>query len=298
MKDHAAFIFPGQGSQYQGMADSLKEWTPAKPFFEEFNHQMGYDFTSLSDEELAITQVTQPSLFTLSCIHFEYLTSLGHVPIITAGHSLGEYSAMYAAGVFSFADGLSLVAYRGKLMHEVSMKDAGKMAAIIGLDYEQVSLVCLESSQKGEIVEAVNINAKNQIVISGNHQAVETACIKAKEAGAKRAIVLPVSAPFHSSIMRNIRENFANKIAQISFQRPNIMIVQNVDGKVHQDPERLKQHLIIQLYSPVRWVDCMQELGHRGAKTFIECGPKKVLSSLGKNMGYEMLSSEDLVKIQ
>ncbi len=296
MNDQTAFIFPGQGSQYHGMADSLKEWAPAKPFFDEFKHQLGYDFTSMSDEELSITQVTQPSLFTISCIHFEYLASLGYSPIITAGHSLGEYSAMYAAGAFSFADGLSLVAYRGKLMHEVSLKDAGKMAAIIGLDYEQVCMVCSECSQKGEIVEAVNINAKNQTVISGNHQAVETACLKAKEAGAKRAIVLPVSAPFHSSIMRNIREDFIKKIEQVSFQRPKFMVVQNVDGKVHQDPMRLKQNLIMQLYSPVRWVDCMKELGYRGAKTFIECGPKKVLSSLGKNMGLEILSSEELIK--
>ncbi len=298
MEKHTAFIFPGQGSQYKGMADSLKEWAPAKPFFEEFMHQMGYDFTLMSDDELSVTQVTQPSLFTLSCIHYEYLKSLGHTPFITAGHSLGEYTALYAAGAFSFADGLSLVACRGRLMHEVSLENAGKMAAIIGLDLEKVCRICQDCSKDNEIVEAVNINAKNQIVISGNHQAVETACLKAKELGAKRAIVLQVSAPFHSSIMRNIRKDFVQKIEEISFHRPNIMVVQNVDGKIHQDPFRLKHNLVMQLYSPVRWVDCMEEMSIKGAQRFMECGPKKVLSSLAKSMGFEANSSEDMLNKQ
>lgn len=294
MKQNTAFIFPGQGSQYEGMGNSFRNEPTAIPFLEIFSSLMEYSFLDLSSNELSSTQITQPALFTMSCIHFAHLKKQNISPRYVAGHSLGEYSALYAAGVFSFEQGLELVAYRGFLMHEASLKNSGTMAAIIGLSHEKVSLLCDQAQDTG-IVEAVNINSDKQIVISGNHQAVELVCQKAKELGAKRAIVLPVSAPFHSSLMRQIREKFIQKIETIPFKKAEIMVVQNVDGCVHQDPQIIKQNLISQLYSPVQWVSCMQELKSRGAESFIECGPGKVLSSLARSMSFKASASEDLL---
>jgi [acyl-carrier-protein] S-malonyltransferase len=294
MKQHTAFIFPGQGSQYEGMGTSFRDDPTAKPFFEVYTSLMDYSFVDLSANELSSTQITQPALFTMSCIHFALLKKQNISPQCVAGHSLGEYSALYAAGVFSFEQGLELVAYRGFLMHEASLKNSGTMAAIIGLSHEKVSLLCDQAQDTG-IVEAVNINSDKQIVVSGTHQAVETVCQKAKDLGAKRAILLPVSAPFHSSLMRQIREKFKQKIDSIPFKKAELMVVQNVDACVHQDPHVIKQNLISQLYSPVQWVSCMQELQSRGAESFIECGPGKVLSALARSMSYKASASEDLL---
>ncbi len=294
MKNNTAFIFPGQGSQYKGMADYFSDQPVAQNFFKVFRELMKYDFTILSEEELSCTLVTQPVLFTLSCIHFEWLMSKSIQAYIVAGHSLGEYSALYAAGALSFEEGLDLVAYRGKLMHEVSLRDSGKMAAIIGLHHDAVSAVCRSCKSYG-IVEAVNINSDKQIVISGSHKAVDMACIAAKEAGAKRALPLPVSAPFHSSLMRQIREAFEEKLSQVTIKKPQRMMVQNVDASVHQDPQKIKANLLLQLYSPVQWVRCMAEMHARGTTHFLECGPGKVLSSLARSQGYESLSSEELI---
>lgn len=297
MKQNTAFIFPGQGSQYEGMAKLFIDDETAKPFFKAFSTLLKYSFVDLSSDKLSSTQVTQPALYTMSCIHFTYLKNMDYTPQFVAGHSLGEYSALYAAGVFSFEQGLELVAYRGMLMHEASLNNAGTMAAIIGLSHDKISLLC-EQAQDFGVVEAVNINSDKQIVISGNHQAVEVVCQKAKEMGAKRAILLPVSAPFHSSLMLQIREKFQEKIESIPFKKAELMVVQNVDACVHQDPHLIKQNLISQLYSPVPWVSCMQELKNRGAQHFIECGPGKVLSSLARSMSYSVQASEDLLNMQ
>jgi [acyl-carrier-protein] S-malonyltransferase len=294
MKQNTAFIFPGQGSQYEGMANSFRDDAIAKPFLDAFSAIMKYSFIDLSNEELSSTQITQPALFTMSCIHFTHLKKQNIFPQYVAGHSLGEYSALYAAGVFSYEQGLELVAYRGFLMHEASQKNSGTMAAIIGLNHEKVSFLCDQAQETG-LVEAVNINSDKQIVISGNHQAVDLVCQKAKEHGAKRAILLPVSAPFHSSLMRQIREKFMQKLESIPFRRAELMVIQNVDACVHQESQMIKSNLISQLYSPVKWVACMQELKSRGAQSFIECGPGKVLSSLGRSMSYNVNASEDLL---
>jgi [acyl-carrier-protein] S-malonyltransferase len=297
MKQNTAFIFPGQGSQYEGMADLFRNDDTAKPFFEIFSSLLKYSFVDFSNDKLSSTQITQPALYTMSCIHFAHLKDQNCLPQYVAGHSLGEYSALYAAGVFSFEQGLELVAYRGLLMYEASLKNSGTMAAIIGLSHEKVSLLCNQAQELG-VVEAVNINSDKQIVISGNHQAVDAVCQKAKELGAKRAILLPVSAPFHSSLMRQIREKFKAKIESIPFKKAELMVVQNVDACVHQDPYLIKQNLITQLYSPVPWVTCMQELKSRGAQHYIECGPGKVLSALARSMSYPVQSSEDLINKQ
>ncbi len=296
MNQHLAFLFPGQGSQYASMGKIFEGQETAKPFLDTFEESLSYSFQSLTDEELSVTRVTQPVLYTLSCIHLEYLKKKGWSPNIVAGHSLGEYAACYAAEVFTFKEGLDLVAFRGQLMHEVSKQNAGKMAAIIGLSQETVFRICHECSSYG-IVEAVNINSEKQIVISGENEAVNKACEKAKEEGARRAIILPVSAPFHSSLMKKIREVFANKIKSYRFRNPKIMIVQNIDACVHQNPLRIQDNLILQLYSPVYWMQSMQEMKIRGAREFVEVGPKKVLSSLAQSMGYQAQSSEEILKV-
>lgn len=291
-----AFIFPGQGSQYEGMIDLIREHEITQFFLDKFQQIKGYRFEDLSDEELLPTNVTQPVLYTVSCIYFELLKEKGWKPIIVAGHSLGEFSALYACGFFSFEAGLKLVSIRGALMSQINQETPGKMTAIIGLTEGQVNQICQQSYQAG-IVEAVNFNSMQQTIISGEAVAVDYASRLAKEKGAKLVIPLKVSAPFHSSLMKKMAKNFSKEIEQIVVDTPKIPIIQNVDGLVHQNPERIKENLVLQLYHPVLWRQSLDELINRGIKEIVEIGPKKVLTGLLKKIDVKALSSEDLVQL-
>jgi len=294
MKKRIAFIFPGQGSQYSGMLDKIKEHKVTQAFLNEFQALLGYRFEDFTDEELLPTNVTQPALFTTSCIYFEILQEKGIRPFFIAGHSLGEFSALYAGGFFSFQDGLQIVSQRGAMMSHISKETPGKMAAIIGLLADDVLSICQEASGRG-IVEAVNFNSINQIVISGDVQSVNAASVLAKERGAKLVIPLQVSAPFHSSLLKPMAEKFSKELNKLSVNNLKIPIVQNFDGKAHGQAGNIIQNLVFQLYNPVLWSQSISELIDRGAEEFIEIGPKKVLSGLLKKASIPVYSSEDLV---
>ena len=289
-----AFIFPGQGSQYQGMLKKIEKFEITKRYLGIFKDILGYSFENMTDEELLPTSVTQPSLYTVSAIYFEILKEKGIIPFIVAGHSLGEFSALYASEFLSFNDGLKIVSFRGKIMEEVAKAIPGCMAAIIGLREEVVYEICLKASKYG-VVEPVNFNSLDQIVISGVNEALDKACILAKEKGAKIVKKLNVSAPFHSSLMLPLREKFAEKLNEFTFSNPKFPIVQNYDGEVHADPLIIKQNLIYQLNNPVLWNKSLDTMRARGAKEFIEVGPKKVLTNICISKGLSAKSSEDLI---
>jgi [acyl-carrier-protein] S-malonyltransferase len=289
-----AFIFPGQGSQYEGMIDPIRDHSITQHFLDEFQKALGYRLEDLSDTELLPTNITQPVLFTVSCIYHDILKEKGYNPFIVAGHSLGEFSALYASGFFSYESGLHIVTIRGALMNQINEETPGKMAAIIGLTEEIVKEICQEASRKG-IVEAVNYNSLQQTIISGETEAVDFACLLAKEKGAKLVIPLKVSAPFHSSLMQKMASRFSQELDQIKIETAKLPIVQNYDGAVHQNSDMIKRNLILQLYHPVLWRQSIDELINRGVQEIIEVGPKKVLTGLLKNVNITTISSEDLV---
>jgi len=282
-----AFIFPGQGSQSLGM---LKEHGAAQPLiietFNEASQALGYDLWTLCQEgpadKLGETDKTQPAILTASIALWRlWLAEGGQLPAFVAGHSLGEYSALVASGSLSLTEAVKLVQTRGELMQQAVPAGLGAMAAIIGLDDEAVIAACDEAAQ-GEVVSAVNFNAPGQVVIAGSASAVARAqeCCKAR--GAKRALPLPVSVPSHCALMRPAAERFAEAIAAINWQMPQIPLVQNVSAAGATDLASLKQNLLAQLYSPVRWTASMQYLAAKGIQALVECGPGKVLSGLGK----------------
>ncbi len=289
-----AFIFPGQGSQYFKMFDKVGKFEKAEIYLGIFKKVLGYGFESMTDEELLPTSVTQPVLYTMSAIYFEILKDLGFAPFIVAGHSLGEFSALFASEYFTFEDGLRIVSYRGEIMEEASKIVPGSMAAIIGLNDKEVYEICLKSSNYG-IIEPVNFNSLEQIVISGCIEALEKACELAKEKGAKLVVRLNVSAPFHSSLMLPIREKFERKLDEFNFSKPKFPIVQNYDGEVHSDPLIIKRNLVLQLNHSVLWNKTLDTIVARGAKEFIEVGPKKVLTNICKSKGLNAKASEDLI---
>jgi len=282
-----AFIFPGQGSQSLGM---LKEHGAAQPLiietFNEASLALGYDLWALCQEgpadKLGETDKTQPAILTASVALWRlWLAEGGQLPAFVAGHSLGEYSALVACGSLSLSEAVKLVQTRGELMQQAVPAGLGAMAAIIGLNDEAVIAACDEAAQ-GEVVSAVNFNAPGQVVIAGSASAVARAqeCCKAR--GAKRALPLPVSVPSHCALMRPAAKRFAEAIAAINWQMPQIPLVQNVSAAGAADLASLKQNLLAQLYSPVRWTASMQYLAENGVTALIECGPGKVLSGLGK----------------
>ena len=284
-----AIVFPGQGSQAVGMLGELAaDYPVVTETFAEASDQLGYDLWQLvSDgpkESLNETVNTQPAMLAagVACWRI-WQQQAGAEPSVMAGHSLGEYSALVSSGALDFTDAVKLVAERGRLMQEAVPAGEGAMAAILGLDDEQVQAVCRQASEKG-VVEAVNFNAPGQVVIAGAASAVEQATGFAKEAGAKRALPLPVSVPSHSSLMREAAERFAQSMQPIVINPPEIPVINNVEVMAEIEPEVIRGALIRQLHSPVRWVETIREMGQSGVDTLIECGPGKVLAGLNKRI--------------
>lgn len=290
---HLAFVFPGQGSQKIGMlAELAAEFPVVQQTFAEASDVLGYDLWALvqtgAQEEINLTERTQPLLLTASvAVYRVWQQKQGVQPALMAGHSLGEWSALVCAGVVAFQDAVKLVQQRGKFMQEAVPAGQGAMAAIIGLDDALIIEACKKAEQ-GEVVSAVNFNSPGQVVIAGAAAAVERASALCKEAGAKRALPLPVSAPFHTELMRPAAERLAEQIAATSFSVPNIPVVHNVTADVEMNPEKIKALMIEQIFSPVRWVECVNTLATKGVSVTLECGPGKVLSGLNKRINAEL----------
>ncbi len=282
-----AFVFPGQGSQAVGM---LGELATAEPLiietFAEASAALGYDLWALCQqgpaEQLNQTDKTQPAILTASVALWRLWCARSDVrPAFVAGHSLGEYSALVAAGSMELADAAKLVARRGELMQQAVPAGTGAMAAILGLDDADVQAACAEAA-RGDVVSAVNFNAPGQVVIAGSAAAVERAIEGCKARGAKRAMPLPVSVPSHCDLMRPAAGQFAADVDAVNLKAPQIPLVQNVTASAVADLDELKQNLLAQLYSPVRWVESVIWLGEQGVTDLVECGPGKVLGGLNK----------------
>jgi [acyl-carrier-protein] S-malonyltransferase len=302
-----AFVFPGQGSQSVGMMAAYGDSAIVRATFDEASTALDQDLWQLlaegPTEALAQTVNTQPVMLTAGVATYRlWLDKGGRVPALVAGHSLGEYSALVAAGVINFKDAVPLVRLRAAAMQEAVPVGTGAMAAILGLDDEKIREACAEAATtigNGEVVEPVNFNAPGQTVIAGSKAAVERACDCCKARGAKRAVLLPVSAPFHSSLIRPAADKLATRLAELNFSAPQIPVINNVDVALHTDPEQIKDALIRQAYSPVRWVETIQKMASLGATTIAECGPGKVLSGLSKRCtdGVTGLALADLAAI-
>ncbi len=280
-------MFPGQGSQSLGMLEELVQNFPQLiDTFNEASEVLGYDIWRICQqgplEKLNSTEITQPAILTAS-IALWRLVSTNLKPGILAGHSLGEFSALVAAEVISFADAVQLVSLRGQYMQQAVPAGVGAMAAIIGLEDAAVVAACLDSAED-EVVSAVNFNSPGQVVIAGNKVAVERAMQGCKAAGAKRALPLAVSVPSHCVLMRPAAEKLASKLADLSFNRPTIPVINNVNVIATEKPEQIKQALIEQLYCPVRWSETILKAKDYGVEQYFECGPGKILSGLCKRI--------------
>ena len=288
-----AFVFPGQGSQAVGMLAELAQTEQqVQATFAEASEVLGYDLWKVVSEgpadKLNQTNITQPAMLSAGIAVWRLWQEKGGVmPVVLAGHSLGEYTALVAAGALDFRDAVSLVAERGRLMQEAVPAGTGSMAAILGLDDAKVIEVC-ESAAQGEVVSAVNFNANGQVVIAGQVTAVERAVELAKEAGAKRAVVLPVSVPSHCALMKPAADKLAERLAGISISAPQIPVINNCDVSKANDADAIRDALVRQLYSPVRWVETIQAMAGEGVNTLVECGPGKVLVGLNKRIVKEM----------
>lgn len=290
-----AFVFPGQGSQSVGMLAELAQTYPAvKDTFAEASAVLGYDLWQLVQQgpeaELNRTDRTQPAMLVAGVAVWRVWNGNGGaVPEILAGHSLGEYTALVCAEALAFADAVRLVADRGRFMQEAVPQGQGAMAAVLGLEDAQVIAVCRQAEQ-GEVVTAVNFNAPGQVVIAGTAAAVERAVALAREAGAKRAITLPVSVPSHCALMKPAAENMRRVLARTPMHRPALPVLHNADVASHAEIDKIRDALVRQLYSPVRWVETVQDMERRGVNIAIECGPGKVLAGLNKRIGRELVT--------
>lgn len=283
-----AIVFPGQGSQSAGMMQGFAGNATVKRTFDEAASTLGQDLWTLAAdgpaEVLNQTVNTQPLMLTAAyAMYRAWCEAGGAQAALMAGHSLGEYTALTAAGALAFADAVPLVRFRAQAMQEAVPAGVGGMAAVLGLDDDAVRAVCLEAAQ-GEIVEAVNFNAPAQVVIAGHKTAVERACVIAKAKGAKRALPLPVSAPFHASLLKPAADQLRARLAGVTFNSPQIPVIHNVDVALHPEPDAIRHALALQAASPVRWVETVQRMVQMEISHVVEIGPGKVLQSLVKRI--------------
>ncbi len=283
-----AFLFPGQGSQKVGMGQAFAEAFPeCRAAMAEADAALGEDLSGLCfngpEERLVLTENTQPAILAVSVAMYRALAARGVEPAFVAGHSLGEYSAHVAAGTLSFGDALRTVRRRGRYMQEAVPVGQGAMAAVLGLDAEKVALACAEAAQ-GDVVSAANLNAPGQVVIAGSRDAVGRAIERAKALGAKRAIPLPVSAPFHCALMKPAEERLAPELRALTVSAPRVPVVANVDGEPRTDGASAIEALVRQVSSPVRWEAVMLRLASEGVRKYVEVGPGTVLTGLGRKI--------------
>jgi len=288
-----AFVFPGQGSQSIGMLTELAQhYSEVQDTFDVALSVLGYDLWQViqhgPEHELNLTHITQPAMLAAGVAVWRvWLSRGGKTPGIMAGHSLGEYTALVCSGVLTLEAAVVLVSERGRFMQEAVPDGEGAMAAILGLDDERVMDVCRQAAQD-DIVNAVNFNSPGQIVIAGNASAVARAIELAKQAGAKRALLLPVSVPSHCSLMETAASHLSKMLQDIEFRSPAIPVINNVDVAIYSDPEAIRDALVRQLYNPVRWVEIIRYMASTGVNTLIECGPGKVLAGLNKRIDRDM----------
>jgi len=293
-----AFVFPGQGSQSVGMLDAWGDHPAVTQAMQEASEALGEDVAKLikegPKEALALTTNTQPVMLVAGVAAYRaWLAEGGAAPAVVAGHSLGEYSALVASGVLTLAQAAPLVRFRAQAMQDAVPVGTGAMAAILGMDAQRVIEGCAEAvrtfgTNTSEVVEAVNFNDPAQTVIAGSKAAVEKACEVLKANGAKRALPLPVSAPFHSSLMKPAAEKLREKLAATAFAAPRIPVINNIEVKAENDPDRIRAALYEQAFGPVRWVECVQAIKARGITTIVECGPGKVLAGMCKRIDAEL----------
>ncbi len=283
-----AFVFPGQGSQSVGMLAELGEQSLVKETFAQASEVVGFDLWELvqkgPEAELNDTANTQPAMLAAGVAIWRLWQQRGgENPVVMAGHSLGEYTALVCAGAVDFEEAVALVRERGRFMQEAVPPGDGAMAAILGLGDEQVIAIC-ERAAEGEVVAAVNFNSPGQVVVAGAAGAVSRAVDLAKEEGAKRAIVLPVSVPSHCALMRDAARRLEERLKEVTIRSPEVPVVNNVDVMAERDPEAIRDALVRQLYSPVRWVETIRCLAERGVDSLVECGPGKVLAGLNRRI--------------
>jgi [acyl-carrier-protein] S-malonyltransferase len=305
-----AFVFPGQGSQSVGMLDAWGDHPAVKAVLAESSDALGQDLAALissgTKEELGLTTNTQPVMLVAGIAAYRaWLAEGGAQPAMVAGHSLGEYTACVAAGVLSLADAVKLVRFRATAMQEAVPVGVGAMAAVLGLPADQVVAACQTAQTElgaasGEVVEAVNFNDPLQTVIAGSKAAVDLACARAKELGAKRALLLPVSAPFHSSLMKPAADRLLAQLQSTTLHTPSIPLINNIDVAIETDPNRIRDALYRQAFGPVRWVDSVRHMAAQGVCCVVECGPGKVLAGLVKRIDAQInaLSLGDPASLQ
>lgn len=290
------FVFPGQGSQQIGMLSDIAETDPSiVETFEQASNVLGYDLWKLvqqgEQEEINQTEVTQPLLLTASVALWRlWQDHDGAAPQVMAGHSLGEWSALVCAGIIGFEDAVKMVRLRGRYMQSATPPGTGAMAAIMGLDDETIGQAC-ESVAQGEVVTPVNYNSSVQVVIAGHAAAVDRAIIACQDAGARRAMLLPVSAPFHTSLMQGAADQLAEDLAGVEFSAPKIPVIHNVTVATENDPAKIRDLMIQQITAPVPWVATVQKLKEMGVESLVECGPGKVLVGLVKRIEREFVNT-------